>query len=397
MDGGQPLSEVLSHPALAPGGPAPRVAYLAHDLSDQGVVRRVRMLHVAGAEVRLFGFRRTDQAIGEVDGAPAMDLGRSYDGALLQRALATGAQALLAAGWGADLRGCDVILARNLEMLTIAALARRLHAPRARLVYECLDVHRLMTSPGPAGVLLRRLERSLLAQTQALVVSSPAYVRAYFGPWQGLGARFDLPVVTLENRVFECVAPPAGWAVRPPGPPWRIGWFGILRCRQSFAELASLAAASQGRIEVVLAGRPSEREFPDFAAQVEAAPGMRFIGAYRPEDLARLYGGVHFNWAVDHFQAGGNSQWLLPNRLYEGGQSRVVPIALAGGETARWLQRRGLGVVVAQPVTELRRFFAHLDAPRYQALEQRCASAPKEWFVATPDTCRDLIHALAAA
>ena len=44
--------------------------------------------------------------------------------------------------------GADVVLARNLEMLIIASRARNLYAPRAALVYECLDIHRLLLSQG---------------------------------------------------------------------------------------------------------------------------------------------------------------------------------------------------------------------------------------------------------
>ena len=41
-------------------------------------------------------------------------------------------------------------------------------------------------------------------------------------------------------------------------------------------------------------------------------------------------GDVHFTWAIDFYEAGANSDWLLPNRLYEGGAHGAVPIALAG-------------------------------------------------------------------
>lgn len=354
------------------------------------------MLHEATARVRVFGFRRCEAAPCAVDGAPAVDFGRTYDGALAQRALAAGAKACLAAGWGRALRDADVIMARNLEMLVIAAAARRLHAPRARLIYECLDIHRLMTAPGPAGMVLRSIERALLGEVQILVVSSSAFVRAYFEPWQRLGARISPPVLIVENRVFEPGEATPDETPRPPGPPWRIGWFGMLRCRQSFAELARLAKRAGGAVQVVLAGRPSPREFPDFAEQVAEAPGMSFIGDYAPADVGRLYRSVHFNWAIDHFQAGGNSQWLLPNRLYEGGRFGAVPLALAGGETARWLERRGLGLAVQDPVRDLGLFLGRLDVARYRQLEARCAKAPRNWFVADAADCRHLVQALAS-
>ena len=40
----------------------------------------------------------------------------------------------------------NVILARNLEMLVLAIRARKRYAPQARVVYECLDIHRMLLS-----------------------------------------------------------------------------------------------------------------------------------------------------------------------------------------------------------------------------------------------------------
>ena len=42
------------------------------------------------------------------------------------------------------LGGCQLVLARNLEMLFLASAARRRYAADAALVFECLDIHRLL-------------------------------------------------------------------------------------------------------------------------------------------------------------------------------------------------------------------------------------------------------------
>src|SRR6185437_12819773 len=97
----------------------------------------------------------------------------------------------------------------------------------------------------------------------------------------------------------------------------------------------------------------SYTEFEDFDRQTGEAPGVAFGGPYRPKDLPSLYGELHFNWSVDYFQDEGNSRWLLPNRLYEGGRFGVPPIARADSETGRWLKARGLGVVQDDPPAEL--------------------------------------------
>lgn len=381
-------------PRLVPSAGA-RIAYLAHDLADPAVLRRVRMLHRAGATVKVLGFHRSPTAPADLDGAEVVGLGQSFNGRLAQRALLTLRQILSVPRMGPWIKGADVVLARNLEMLAIAAPARAMHARDARLVYECLDIHRLMTSRGWGGRVLRALEQILMRRAQLLIVSSPAFLRDYFEPWQGLHARLDLPVLTLENKVFAATAPML--APRSPGPPWRIGWFGVLRCRRSLELLRQLAWREHGAVEVVLAGRPSEREVPDFHRAVALTPGLKFVGGYAAEDLERLYRTVHFSWTIDYFQEGANSEWLLPNRLYESGRFAAVPIALKGSETGAWLERRRLGLVIGDPARDLGPYFAGLDAVAYAALEARIRRAPRGWFQAGAADCAELLQALAEA
>jgi succinoglycan biosynthesis protein ExoL len=253
-----------------------------------------------------------------------------------------------------------------------------------------------MLSRGLAGMTLRRLEGLLLRDAHLLIVSSPAHVQAYFKRFHGALSQSGPRVLLLENKVFEPGERPRPFT-RSPGPPWRIGWFGMLRCRRSFDTLRRLVASAPGLVEVLIAGRPSDREFPDFERQVAHTPGFEFLGEYESPDLERLYRGVHFSWAIDYFEAGANSEWLLPNRLYEGGRHGAVPIALGSAETGRWLAARNLGVVVRDPALELRQFFEHLDADAYRALEARTLEAPRSWFAAGPAECRTLLRALEGA
>src|SRR6185503_20367573 len=48
----------------------------------------------------------------------------------------------------------------------------------------------------------------------------------------------------------------------------------------------------------------------------------------------------------DFMEAGYNSLWLLPNRLYEGGYQAVPAIAPAGTQTASWIASHGAGFTV---------------------------------------------------
>lgn len=318
---------------------ASTIAYLVHDLGDAAVARRVEALQAGGAEVTLAGFHRRTAPAG-VSGAPALALGRSHDARLGQRALLVLRTLLVPGRLRSMVRRADIVIARNLEMLAIAAALAR---PGQALVYECLDIHRKMVSGGVAGRILRFIERRLLDRTARVIVSSPAFERDYFRAVQ----RWRGPIELVENKVGSLPEAPTSGAGTADGP-WVIGWFGMLRCRRSLEILAALAARSDGRVRVLVAGIPSPDIFPDFAAEIARAPFVEYAGPYRPSDLPRLYGRVHFAWCIDYFEEGLNSRWLLPNRLYESLAHGAVPVALAGVETGRWLAVAGVGLRLAE-------------------------------------------------
>ena len=76
--------------------------------------------------------------------------------------------------------------------------------------------------------------------------------------------------------------------------------------------LSALAAEARGQVEISLWARRRWIR-PNFT-RVAAHPHMTFTAPHR-QDLPRIYAEAHFVWAIDYFEAGGNSDWLLPNRL----------------------------------------------------------------------------------
>jgi succinoglycan biosynthesis protein ExoL len=371
-----------------------KIAYFAHDLADPAVHRRVRMLVAGGAAVTPIGFRRSAEAPSAIEGLPSIDLGRTADGMLARRMLSVAGTLVRLARIAHHVREADVILARNLEMLVLAVRARRLYAPEAAVVYECLDIHRVLLSKRLGEKLLRLLESNLWRDVDLLLTSSPAFIRNYFTP-----RGFRSPIRLVENKVLMVGESDPGTTsvVRPPpGPPWRIGWFGMIRCRKSLAILSSLAQVTGGAVELVIRGQPSAATFSNFDAALAGLPHVQYAGPYRnPTDLPSIYGNVHFNWTIDYYESGQNSAWLLPNRVYEGSLYGAVPIALAGVETGRWLAERGAGVVLDEPLEQqLVEFFRRLDRDGYATLAQGTEALPHTDLVSGQSDCRELVEAL---
>lgn len=373
-----------------------KILYLVHDLADPAVRRRVLMLQSGGAQVTLAGFRRSDNALAAVEGVAPIELGVTADGRFAQRIGAVAKACLAIGGRLRDVARPDVIVARNLEMLAVANRATSVFGGNVPIAYECLDIHRLLLRDDMVGKALRGAEARLGRKAGLLITSSPAFIEHYFRPLSGL----DLPSLLLQNQVLDLddddgtevavTAPPA------PAEPWRIGWFGALRCARSLDLLTTFSHAMAGRAEIVLRGRPAYSEFDDFDGLVLNEPFMSFHGSYRnPEDLARIYSGVHFSWAIDFFEEGQNSSWLLPNRLYESCRHGTVPIALAGTETARFLKERGLGVILpdAEPerLTEL--FETMTDRTYREASERIRTLGPGPWTFNRAD-CQRLVKRL---
>lgn len=379
------------------------ISYLVHDLADPAVARRVAMLRQGGADLDLMGFRRSATPPDRVAGVAARDLGHTQDGRFVARILSVLKTRLSVGDWGAIFGRGDSIVARNLEMLYLAAAARRRFAPGKPLFYELLDIHRLMVGDGKPSQLLRRLEGHLLRQCSGVIISSPAFDRNYLRAYY----RDVPPVMLWENKVMPPAAPASGengalmTSLAMPSPPlagrpWRIGWFGAIRCRRSLLCLAEIARKHPDLIEVDIRGRVTEAMGDDFQAIVDATPGIAYHGPYRyPDDLAAIYGPVHFVWAIDFYEAGFNSAWLLPNRLYEGGWCQRVPIALNSVETGRWLARQGLGFLLDDKLeAAAETLLTQMTPERYEAASSLSKAADPGLFRLSEKACHDMVTAL---
>jgi succinoglycan biosynthesis protein ExoL len=366
-----------------------RLVYFVHNLNDPAVAKRIAMLNAAGLETFVAGFWRGTPPQPQIQGASTLPLGESFDAKLAHRAALSLKHALRPGPLVEAIGKADLLMARNLEMLVIAAaIGHRVGMP---VVYEVLDIHRLMT--GAAGGVLRRIERGLMRDIALLLVSSPAFLKSYFERFQFTARR---PVTAvIENKMLELdseASPQQPTACErvpqpgpQPGPPWHIGWLGMLRCRKSLAILSRLAARRPDLVRIEIFGRPTKEVGEDL--QWNLPDEVYFGGAYRHTDLADIYGRMHFNWAIDYFEEGLNSSWLLPNRIYEGGRHDVVALAVHGTETARWLRRLGLGVVLNDPERELESFLEKLTPEAYFKLKRASVSAPREAFQAGTSEC----------
>ena len=163
---------------------------------------------------------------------------------------------------------------------------------------------------------------------------------------------------------------------------------------ESFRILRTAAERLPNLVDISLRGRPTS-QLRDLTDQHLPLPNMRFGGSYRQTDLAELYQNVHMMWAIDYSQRGSNSNWLLPNRIYEAGYYNCPVIALAGTQTSTWLEEHGTGIIMRHPPSDVERFLADLDSSEYRRVKGSTAAIPTADLVHSIEDCRKFVAQIA--
>jgi succinoglycan biosynthesis protein ExoL len=324
-----------------------RVVFFAFDIAEAAQLRRIDGLRALGHDVASVSFRRDNMHTQADPDWPNLALGRSSNNRYGLRLLR-----LVRGAWRlwrhrAILEGASVWIARNLDMVLLAVFARGLvPGPVPRLVYECLDIHGLFTRKDAIGAVMRWTERRMLARCDLLILSSPGFLERLFRT----GAAVTTPVALLENKLWVSGRPPAPQSARAgDGKTRPSSWDGSDRCAapEASRSLPEPRGRWGRRSRSVCHGAVHRHAVPGFDAVLRAHPNIRHAGAYRyPDALGGIYTSCDAVWAQDLWQAGANSDWLLPNRIYEASYFGCPSIALEGTETGRRVAADGLGFTV---------------------------------------------------
>ena len=338
------MSQESGEPVANPSS----VVVFAFDSAEVSQVRRIGMVMAFGYNVHVFSMRRGNQARPIATDFPNTHLFWTEHEKLWKRVFTILAAIVKMSGHYEKIRNADVILARNLDMLIIAWVARQMAgARRVPLIYECLDIHKAMTDQGWKSRLFRSAERWLLRRCEMLVVSSPGYIRSYFEPVQG----YFGPSSLWENRLVPNESLPDRTLFLPVPPKknlLRLGWVGSIRCAPSLKVLQQVARTLGSEIEIHIHGVVHEHVLPDFFEVVAAHENMTFHGRYTyPVDLHGIYQSFDLVWNVDMWIPGGNSDWCLTNRIYEAGWAGCPSLSMEGTEVGHYEASNKFGWALA--------------------------------------------------
>jgi succinoglycan biosynthesis protein ExoL len=172
--------------------------YFTPDGTDSVTAKRIAMFEAAGETVCCLGMVRDTNTATQVPQSMRI-IAYARNGRLFARVWAVlRSSTTLIVFARRDVRAADIIVARNLDMLLLAILARLAAGTKALVYYEFLDAPRLLTGDTITGRLLRFIERRALTFCAGVIVSSPAYVDRYFRSKQKYFGRTKL----LENKLW---------------------------------------------------------------------------------------------------------------------------------------------------------------------------------------------------
>ncbi|EBA11540.1 glycosyltransferase [Roseobacter sp. CCS2] len=324
-----------------------RIFVFGFDLTEASQVRRIKSIQMLGHDVQSAAFQRGNMNAHFVPDWPNIDLGFVPNENHAKRVVGILRGIWLVMKQRKALKRSDVIIARNFDLLVIAWVTRLLSGTsRVPLIYECLDIHGLFTKAGAVGAVMRWCERRLLARVQLLIVSSPGFVTHYFTAVQ----HYNGPHIVIENKLWFDGPPAPRPKTRDDHDVLTIGWVGSIRCAPSLKVLVETADHFGDRIAIRIHGNVHRHALPDFDAQLASRANVTYFGPYvYPDGLGKVYGACDMVWAQDLWQRGANSDWLLPNRIYEASWFGCPSIAVADTETGRKVAADRLGFVIDTP------------------------------------------------
>src|SRR5690606_28772224 len=182
--------------------------------------------------------------------------------------------------------------------------------------------------------LLHAVERLVVQDCRALVVTSPAFVDAYYRPHLPKGRS----AYVIENKLDATFRGKRQEPDMQARDIVRIGVIGMLRYRRPL-ELLVRAVQSIPWLQLICYGDGPDRQV------VEASLGerVRYFGPFRnPQDLQQIYRSIDVNFVV-YDSASKNVQLALPNKYYESIFFGVPILAAKGTELERRVVSKGIG------------------------------------------------------
>ncbi len=325
-----------------------RILYALPTVGHPRDSKRIAMLQNAGFQVEAIAFERKSHK-GRMPTCSVEIVGVIDHGRYLKRTIK-----MLAAipSIRRAIKSNDVVYASGPDM-ALLCLASGMSLGRP-VILEVGDVRELQTASGLWGGLVRKVDGYLADSCQLLVTTASGFIDDYYRQWVGTTTRS----LVIENKLESSETAEQHHMQRTStfngvqnGQPLRIGYFGLLRCEQSWRILILLAKMCPKNVEIVVAGYPIKPI--DLPQQAEKYSNIIYKGEYRsPDDLPYLYHGVDLTWVHYPTKNYWGFRWARTNRFYESCLYRTPMISRSGSADAVEIQRYGIGLIIENNGTD---------------------------------------------
>ncbi len=350
-----------------------RIAFILSTVGHPRHMKRIRRLRALGVTADVLGFERPNQ-VGRPDDLEVRSLGVLDDFGYRAR---LGVEARALHPVRAAIRRADLVYCFGPDLVALARLAAAGLRRRPPIVLEYGDIAPLTLRAGAAGSAARAAERQTIRRAALLVSTTRAFIDEHFVPVYGVDPERTF---VMENKVDARGLPPRVKRGGGTDDRLRIGWFGLLRGRESWDVLKQLVRAAPDRVEIRLRGIPSGDITDRLLEEAAALPQVNYGGRYRvPDDLEAMYGEVDLSWMVHYDPLVHPHTWTLArsNRLYESGWFGVPPVGQVGKDDTRFAEAHDLGpaVDIGRPDEAVARLLA-ITAADLQRWQQNIAALP---------------------
>lgn len=368
-------------------GPNPTtILFFTTALEHRTFRKTVKMLSEVGVRARYVGFTRYNYPCAE-DGLETVILGQVKQGNYANRFFFALSRLVLVRR---EAKKNDLMYCFALDSLVLAHLATV--GMRIPIAYQVQDIRPILVGSKIKNRLSRFLEKLALGRVKHVVLSSYAYYQNHFKIHYDLSEQ-SISVIEnkLENDPDPVASPGTKISLRNPTP-IRIGYFGMLRCSRSWEILKSAVDRAEGRLELIVRGKPVGLE--TFDTDVSSSNRIFYGGSYRsPDELADLYEAVDLVWTAYPYgmAKAGNWQWARTVRFYEAGAFGKPMISQVETQDAYVISQYGIGMNIdmAHPQVAIKRLLS-ISHGELSEWSRNLLNTPRALFIHTEEEYREL-------
>lgn len=322
------------------------VSFINNAWGDTHNLNRIQGLRDVGIQFRIYAYRRSFYPPKE--NLSFIDLG-SLDqlGTLARFYIYIKAFFVL---WRAPKMDNEILYVFGFDNLFIIQCIRLFKWKKSKVIFEIPDIKKFQLMKSIQGNIFYRIEKWLIARTDHIVFTSPAYANEYYQALKNM----TLPSYSIvENKIHKAYNTQETTLTLHRSDQISlktkivIGYFGLLRCEASLLFLDELTKKFP-QYFVILRGVFLDNTL-HLKERLAKNINISYLGKYvSPIHLKDMYNEIDLSFIAYPFsnKVPGNWQWARTNRYYEAGYYKKPMIVGKGTADGKEVLKRKIGIEI---------------------------------------------------